>query len=411
MARIEDFLTIDKWALMTGLSGPIHGIARGGYESLMKKLSLYNPLNINASNPDSFFGIAGSVNANFAGACLMLNSALTFLGSNQKDFGSDSLGSLLNPTDPNVTTNYEKIKKIRGKIFTSIGDLEGDQINRRSRASVPVKIQKINEIFSELLLSLQDSQFKNTEFKDLYQKVLNLYKIKNNPFQTDINNIVKKIAELLDKNSLSETDIASIKENLIKHFNLLERLIYGIHSHNTYNEWHLPPLIQAIEAVCFISDRPLDAYEALNVYKELKNIREILFSENNLQEEYFNQLSQEQKKSIKSFFDITSQELTYETYQQKISTFFTDLQKYIDNFLLKPQEDLKKLQQKLPDIDQFSTIKELTMSLSNDLLTKVEKLEQVAVIREILFSENNSQEEYFNQLSKDKKKVLKFFLT
>lgn len=60
----------------------------------MTKLSLHNPFNINSSNPDNFFGIAGSVNANFAGPCLIFKPALTFLGSNEKDFASDGLGSI-----------------------------------------------------------------------------------------------------------------------------------------------------------------------------------------------------------------------------------------------------------------------------------------------------------------------------
>ncbi len=379
----------------------------GDVFNVFRKLNFQNPndvRNLNASIPNYLAGLFTAAENGFGGFGVIMSAENALLGSLTRDWGSAKFKKKLDLSSPNYKKNLQQIQTGRGDIISFEAlQIDISETANKYREAIPESLQKIWEDFLPLLEKLNQPQFNKKDFQKEYKKFCEEYKSEDilftyhvlDPIKKKIDEILqkstptslfthyvldpikKKIDEILQKSTPTSDDIKTIKEQLDKHYDVALRIvnktdIYHIkHQVMKYNEVHLPPLLQFIEGFFIVDDKYDDIKQKLEIYKTIKDVREILFihQENNTAEN-FHKLTPEQKESFKRFFCINpDQELTFRVYQEKIKKFFENQKEYV-NGIIKNLDNCKNELEK--ENDNYKQIKEID-KLRSSLLDSIDR--------------------------------------
>ncbi len=394
------------------------GIApRLSMDSVFSKLNFQNlkdVRNLNASITNYLAGLSTAAQNGFGRFGIIMSAKNALLGSLERDWGSVKFREKLNLSSPHYKKNLAEIN--RQKEVKSFGKLQID-INKTAnkyREEIPESLQKISEDFLPLLEELNKPRVNKKDFQEKYKKFCEKYKSEDRFF---INHVIEpittKINEILQKSTPTSDDIKTIKEQLDKHFDVALRIvnktdIYHItHQVMKYNEVHLPPLLQFIEGFFIVDDKYDDIKKNLEIYKTIKDVREILFihQENNTAEN-FNKLTPEQQESFKRFFCINpDQELTFSVYQEKIKKFFENQTKYVKGIIKNLdncKNELEKVSSDSEKIEEIRNIDKLMLSLLDSIdITKLPKLLEKPFLLQLFDSKSQTiktQEELIEEI-------------
>ena len=394
------------------------GIApRLSMDSVFSKLNFQNlkdVRNLNASITNYLAGLSTAAQNGFGRFGIIMSAKNALLGSLERDWGSVKFREKLNLSSPHYKKNLAEIN--RQKEVKSFGKLQID-INKTAnkyREEIPESLQKISEDFLPLLEELNKPRVNKKDFQEKYKKFCEKYKSEDRFF---INHVIEpittKINEILQKSTPTSDDIKTIKEQLDKHFDVALRIvnktdIYHIkHQVMKYNEVHLPPLLQFIEGFFIVDDKYDDIKQKLEIYKTIKDVREILFihQENNTAEN-FHKLTPEQKESFKRFFCINpDQELTFSVYQEKIKKFFENQTKYVKGIIKNLdncKNELEKVSSDSEKIEEIRNLDKLMLSLLDSIdITKLPKLLEKPFLLQLFDSKSQTiktQEELIEEI-------------
>jgi|GEM_PF-1234305 len=394
-----------------------HGIGRLGEEALFQKinfLDLERVFNINGSSPIIGFSIASIINERFGHIGIVFNPELAcLLGSIITDFGSDRLGSRLNPANFDFKKELQDIKKIKqnSKIFANTAEFIKVFIENRSRESMLRQTEELLQDFGELNKCLQNND--RLEFKKKYEYFAKKYSSKHSNTQQQIDKIATKINLLLEQSKISSDTKTKISQLLNQHNDFAHRVLYqtdimdDVYGFSQYNELHFSPILQHLSGV-FVAitnskNFVTDIVMAKRLFTTLENVMETLFvPQENHTEASFNSLVLEKKESFKIFFKI-EEELTFEAYKKTIDIFFTNQKRYVEFVLKNLNENLLELRQQLRTKSQNETIESLQQLLAT---MDPENIQQSAMLVKQIEATENQIEFFKDSVDREKSAYL-----